>query len=626
MIICKAISKKYAQEKVISNFSYSFPETGFILLFGESGCGKTTLLNILAGVTSFDEGEIIFKNEIYKNRVDWKRLSSIMGYITQDTHFIDYLTVLDNLKLSSMNDEAIMHLLNKFGLEDIKDNYPNTLSGGEKQRIAIIQALLGEKNILLLDEPTASLDRENKIIIFKMLGELKSNKLIICSSHDEEIRAYVDEIIDFNNLTNIKTNGKVEFKTVKNEKSHTKRNLLPFFKKQYTYPGRERKSKIQLIAVFFLAVIALCIADTPKNKADSNIEYTYNLNQIQISCKDINESLLKELENNKHVREVNLVYNRSVPDGIENEQDIISNVSYEMMVETIPFNADAFRLSDNIEYGSYYTKDEQIILSHDMAVSMGNPEDLIGQTLKVELYDKKYDMEIVGVFREFSKIEKQYLWASGVCFGADKNSFFINGEFTKRYIYDKNFFMHGERIYTVYFDTFDNMKAFYECNNTNKNGTKFIYADISCNILFLFKSMFAILSPMVLAIIVISLLLYYQTWKIKMVYNNHIFSLYQYLGYSVKNIKKCWIITSFEEVMKMLIIAIASAIPLMWIINILNKQINLIPFQIFTYNIYLILLMVVIIFVLNIIFSSRALNKVKIVGWYQILLENRDLI
>lgn len=629
MIQCNGICKSYGQEKVLTNFSYLFPETGFVLLYGESGCGKTTLLNILAGFTGFDKGQIIFENETYKTRVDWDKVRGSIGYIPQDTHFIDYLTVLDNLKLCSTDDEYILQVLDRFGLSEKKDSYPGTLSGGEKQRIAIIQALLGGRNILFLDEPTASLDRENKTLIFRTLEELKENKLIICSSHDDEAKLYADKIIDLSNQEISKPVEKIDMKPfdrrIKNEQN--KRNLLPFFKKQYKYPGREKKSGIRLTLVFFLAVITLCICDTPQNKTDSNIEYTYHLNQIQISAENIDESLLNKLANNKHVKEVDLAYNKSVPDGIQNEEDINSDANYNMTAETIPFNADAFRLSDDIKYGSYYTKAQQVILSYDKALSLGNPKDLIGQTLKVQLYDKDYDMEIVGVFNRFSKIEKQYLWASGVYLTeGNSDTIFLNGEFTKRYIYDKNFFFHGQRIYTVYFDTFKNMKSFYENNNVYGKGTQFIYAGISSDISGIFIIMFIILFPMVLVVIPVSILLYYQTWKIKMIYNKHVFSVYQYLGYTMKEIKKCWMVTSLEEILKMFITALAFAIPFMWLINLFNSRIVIIPFQIFTYNIYLILLLIFMISLLGVIASNNALNKVKMAGWYQILLEYRDLI
>jgi ABC-type lipoprotein export system ATPase subunit len=217
-------------------------------------------------------------------------VSDDIGYITQDPHFIDYLTVLDNLKLCSMDDRLIDTLLAEFGLSEKKYSYPSTLSGGEKQRVAIIQALLGEKDILFFDEPTASLDKENKILIFKILEELKKSKLIICSSHDDEAIVYADEIIDFNDLSNIQTNSKINVNpaVIKTNKIQKKRKLQTYINKMYSYPGREKKSRIILIVVFIFTFFALCICDTPKNKTESNIKYTYHLNQIQVACHNVN--------------------------------------------------------------------------------------------------------------------------------------------------------------------------------------------------------------------------------------------------------------------------------------------------------------------------------------------------
>jgi len=341
------------------------------------------------------------------------------------------------------------------------------------------QLLPAKVDILFFDEPTAALDRENKVIIFKTLEKLKKNKLIICSSHDDEAMIYADEIIDFNKLENLHTSFKKSSKSVDFEKNKTKkkRKLQPFMNKLYSFPGREKKSRIILIIVFVLAFFSLCICDTPENKTESNIEYTYHLNQIQVTCHGINQLLLQKFANDKNILEVVLMYNKSVPDGIVNEGDIYSNVDYNLTALTLPFNKNAFRLSDRIAYGSYFTKAEQIILSYEMAISMGGPEDLIGETLKVKMYDRSYDMEIVGVFRKFNEIKKQYLWASGVSWQEDsKDTFFINGEFTKRYIYDKNFLMHGERGYTLYFNTFDNMKSGYKYYKANESGAMFSYA------------------------------------------------------------------------------------------------------------------------------------------------------
>ncbi|MDD4592750.1 MAG: ATP-binding cassette domain-containing protein [Parabacteroides sp.] len=633
MINCKNIYKKYGVEEVLIDFSYDFPNTGFVLLYGESGCGKTTLLNILAGLIEFDKGKVIFGDETYYIRVNMDKASDHIGYITQDPHFIDYLTVIDNLKLCSTDDKEIETMLSRLGLSDKKNSYPQKLSGGEKQRVAIIQALLSGKSILLLDEPTASLDKENKILIFKTLENLKSSKLILCCSHDDEALAYADQIVDFNNLGNIQ----IPLSTVQTANSNpidakpnsdaSKRKLQPFMNKLYTYPKREKKSRRLLIIVFIFAFFALCLCDTPQSKTESNIEYVYKLNQYYIISKNISENLLQRLSSDKHIVEVNLLYNRSVPDGRTTEEDENIKVTYNMTAKTIPFNGDAFRLSDRIAFGSYFTKAEQIILSFEMAESIGNPAALIGETLKVNMYDGSYNFEIAGVFNKFTEIERQYLSASGIDWtDGSKNVFFINGEFTKRYINDKGFFAHGDRFYTVYFDNFKNMKTSYESNIKNRTSDILVYARINNSISSLFTIMFSILLPFVLTVIPIALLLYYQTRKIEMLYNRHIFSVYQYLGYAVDEIKRSWVIGSLKEILRVVVIALVISIPAMIVLNMINLKMIFLPFQIFTANILMIIIMIALVSVLSIIISRKTLKKIKVTGWYSILLKHRDLI
>ena len=181
MIKCNNVNKIYNNRFIIKDFTYEFKDNGFYLLFGDSGCGKTTLLNLLAGFVACDSGEILVEGKI--------------DYITQDTFFVDFLTVMDNLKMVSEDTEKAHYLLNKFGLEKTAEQYPSTLSGGEKQRLAIIRSVLQEKEILFLDEPTAALDEENKVLVFELLKEIKHDILIFCSSHDAIAKSYADEVI-----------------------------------------------------------------------------------------------------------------------------------------------------------------------------------------------------------------------------------------------------------------------------------------------------------------------------------------------------------------------------------------------------------------------------------------------
>jgi len=578
-----------------------------VLLYGESGSGKTTLLNILAGLIPFNSGSVTFQGEKYANQVDKSVIGKYIGYITQDVHFIDYLTVLDNLRLCSTNDDIIEQRLLDFGLLELKDCFPSTLSGGERQRLAILQALLAEKEIIFLDEPTSALDRENKRLVFETLEKLKDKKLIICSSHDKEAKAFADRIINFNELN--ETISETEHsETIYEKQEMRKRKLSPFFNKWYSYKGREKKSRIQFLLVIILAVLAVCICDTPTNKFNSNIEYTYKLNQFRVTVSRESEPLLKELIN-EEVIEAPLIYNYSVPFKIQ-EDSVEVITEYDLFADTLPFNEDAFKLSSKIKYGTYFTGENQVILSLEKAADIGPPERLVGKTMKLELYDQDYNLEIVGIFDEFTQNERQYLKASGIT-NDEYGNYFLNGEFTKRYIEDKDFYMHGMRSYVLYFDSFSSMKKAFDHYNETLSGIQLIYGQIDTDILFLFEALFLILLPIVLIIIPVSVLFYYQTQKIEIAYNKHIFSVYQYLGYPLKEIKRCLIIGNLNETMKTIFKAIIVAFPIMIIANLLNSHFVFIPFQVFTYNVSLIIALILLIAILSAIMSFKAIKYVK---------------
>jgi ABC-type multidrug transport system ATPase subunit len=625
MFRCDNLEKRYNSSPVFSNFSFIFPEIGFVLLHGESGCGKTTLLNILAGLIPFDKGFVIFQGEKYEDQVNMSVTSKYIGYITQDVHFIDYLTVLDNLKLCSINDDIIIEHLRDFGLLELKDSFPSTLSGGERQRLAILQALLAEKEIIILDEPTSALDGDNKRLVFETLEKLKDKKLIICSSHDKEAKAYADRIIDFNNLSNTDSDTELT-EIIFGKKEMRKRKLSPFFNKWYSFKGREKKSKVHFLLVIILAVIALCLCDTPTHKFNSNIEYTYKLNQFRVQVSKETEPLLDEIIN--EAVEAPLIYNRSVPYEVPediNDPNFV-DPNYDIDVHTLPFKKEAFKLSSRIKYGTYFTQEDQIILSWENAVKIGSPERLVGKTMRLNLYDQDYNLEIAGIFDQLTKNEQQYLRSSGITYDEYDGNYFLNGEFTKRYIKDKDFYDNsGNRTYVLYFDSFSSMKKAYDHYSKTHTDFQFTYAEVS-SISVLFAALFAILLPIVLVIIPVSVLFYYQTQKIETAYSKHIFSVYQYLGYPYKIIKRCHITGNLLETLKIIVKALMVAFPIMIITNLINSHFVFIPFQIFTFNAYLILALILLVGILSVILSFRTIKHVEDKGWYSVLIEHRDLL
>ena len=209
-IILRDAEKKYENGKIIcfQDINYQFEYGKLYVILGKSGAGKTTLLNILGLNDNLDKGKIFIdaedvtiKNNIEKSQIKNKKI----GMIFQNFLLIDDLKTIENVMLpaflnkkTNYNDikEKALKLLKKLGIEDKANNFPKTLSGGEKQRVSIARALMNNPKILLADEPTGNLDSENEKKIFEMLKEISdSNKCVIVVSHNKEIVKYADVVV-----------------------------------------------------------------------------------------------------------------------------------------------------------------------------------------------------------------------------------------------------------------------------------------------------------------------------------------------------------------------------------------------------------------------------------------------
>ncbi|MCM1131376.1 MAG: ABC transporter ATP-binding protein/permease [Roseburia sp.] len=194
MISVDNLRKEYLTKNVgnitaLDQFSYTFSNKGFYVLLGESGSGKTTLLKIIGGLESPTTGTISYNNEPIKDIEIFR--NSKVSYIFQEFNLIDDLTIEENIDLviqdKDDNKQFIEEVLAKVGLNGYQKRYPNELSGGEQQRIAIARALAKESEIILADEPTGNLNQEIAKDIILLLEELSQDHLIIMATHDVEL-------------------------------------------------------------------------------------------------------------------------------------------------------------------------------------------------------------------------------------------------------------------------------------------------------------------------------------------------------------------------------------------------------------------------------------------------------
>ncbi|MCR5422805.1 MAG: ATP-binding cassette domain-containing protein [Bacilli bacterium] len=189
--------KNFDEKEVLNDVSLSLDEGEVLAIIGPSGAGKSTLLRIIGGLEKASSGDIkIFDNEICKNGVYKKNkyLKDVykdISYIFQDFNLFDNMTVRNNIALAPKFrkydniDDIVESLLKKMNLSDKIDKYPNTLSGGEKQRIAIARALAISPKLILFDEPTSALDVESIENLVYTINEMKKDNItMIIVTHD----------------------------------------------------------------------------------------------------------------------------------------------------------------------------------------------------------------------------------------------------------------------------------------------------------------------------------------------------------------------------------------------------------------------------------------------------------
>ncbi len=215
IILLQNVSKNYTINEHTSwgvkDIDFQAKPGELVLLLGPSGSGKTTLLTLIAGLLRPSEGSIrLFGNPIesYSNAELQGLRAGKIGFIFQTFLLIDSLTSTQNIELvmkfnSKPKREArktTRALLEDLRIEYLADKLPSAMSQGEKQRVAVARAVANNAELILADEPTASLDTENGSIIIELLSSFaRSNKCVIVASHDLRLKKYADRIINLEN-------------------------------------------------------------------------------------------------------------------------------------------------------------------------------------------------------------------------------------------------------------------------------------------------------------------------------------------------------------------------------------------------------------------------------------------
>ena len=206
MIELQHIWKQFGSRVIFSDLSLNFQSGMVYALIGDSGCGKTTLLNMLAKLETFDKGEIVYKGKSLTSLKNEEFYRNELGYLFQNFGLLESQTIRENLELGLIGkkknkkqekERLLLQALQAVRLDYLSLNQKiYELSGGEAQRVALAKIILKDPPLILADEPTASLDPKNSKEIMEILLELRNaNRTIIIATHNPSIWKMADQVI-----------------------------------------------------------------------------------------------------------------------------------------------------------------------------------------------------------------------------------------------------------------------------------------------------------------------------------------------------------------------------------------------------------------------------------------------
>lgn len=354
--------------KVLDKINLEFKPGNIYVLKGKSGSGKTTLLNLISGLDSDYTGSIYINDKKLKNlkKDEITNYRNNIGYMRQECLLYRNLTVLDNLLLIENNKDKIIDLCKKFNIDEIINKYPYEISGGERERVSLIRALLNDNKILLLDEPSANLDKDNSENFVKYLKKIDiSDKIIIISTHENIYDDIASVIINIEygkiNLVKDKPNKNKEL-IIKNNMG--KKNLfkgLKIIKKQSII------FRIFTIILLFASLLAISF--------NLNFKEEYikvKLEDTPYNIIDVNSMYLEDFEDYINKTYTNYVYKND-------------NLNVYPLYEYKNSN-----LKNFLEVGSFPQNNNEVLINFEYATNILNASDLndlIGTTININNKD-----------------------------------------------------------------------------------------------------------------------------------------------------------------------------------------------------------------------------------------------
>ena len=374
MLKLKDIKKDYtAGDSVVhalKGIDLSFRENEFVAILGHSGCGKTTLLNIIGGLDQYSSGDLVINGRSTKNfnDGDWDAYRNhSIGFVFQSYNLIPHQTVLSNVELAltlsgvapAERRARAKEALEKVGLGDQIYKKPNQMSGGQMQRVAIARALVNNPDILLADEPTGALDSETSLQIMDILRGIAKDKLIIMVTHNPELaEGYASRIIRLKDGLIVGDSDPFDAPDDMNSTARLKKTSMSFFTALALSTNNLMTKKARTLLTAFAGSIGIIgialimsLSNGIQNYIDKVQEDTLSSYPITIQAESVDMTSLM----------TSLMGVRSSNDGARHEKDAVysSSVLYDMVNSIVSADLE----TNNLKAFKEYIEDENSEIS-----------------------------------------------------------------------------------------------------------------------------------------------------------------------------------------------------------------------------------------------------------------------
>lgn len=385
MIKLVNVVKKYQYQKVLKNINMELPCSGLIAITGPSGCGKTTLLHLIGGIDKKYQGHIF-----YQNSFDQKRMS----FLFQSFHLIEWMKAKKNILLPFYyRFYRYFPYEKEIGVENHFAQKINELSLGQRQRIAFLRAISFFPDVLLCDEPTASLDNENKHLMMKLLKEESTKRLVIFVSHDKElVEEYSDEIYEMKDgmIVHHHIFHQQQKQQTKKIRGLKKPILALSFLSMKEKIGRMMQVLFALVLSLFFVVLTFSLSDGFQNQLNVYIDQLIPPSSISFRLKN-HSTFLKNPFYHDYIQYVHF-YSRDY------ELLGISEVSerYQQGKSVAIYDDSGYLKKGDLLYGSEMKKEDEIVISQNAAYKLKGDlfiEDIIGKEMMIWI---KYANEVKG--------------------------------------------------------------------------------------------------------------------------------------------------------------------------------------------------------------------------------------